>query len=104
MWHYIDYILMCHSQRQYCTDAMVFRSAECWTDHRLVCATLRLAPVFRKRPSCEQKRFNVGPLRTKEGFVCDVAQLLGDVWDEQADGQVQWSGLETQCCRLAMRN
>ena len=72
---------------------MVFRSAECWTDHRLVCATLRLHPVFRKQTSCRQKRFNVGPLHNGEfvqKFVSHVIQLLEDVWDGEADGQTQW--------------
>ena len=62
MWHCIDYVLMRHSQRHYCSDAEVFCSAECWTDHKLVCATLGLHPVSRKRTIYRQKRFNVGPL------------------------------------------
>ena len=85
---------MRHSQRRYCTDAMVFRSAECWTDHRLVCATLRLLPVFRKQTSCRQGRFNVGPFHDREfvqKFVSRVTRLLRDVWDGEADGQTQWS-------------
>ena len=88
---------------------MVFRSAECWTDHSLVCATLRLAPVFRKRPSCEQRRFNVGPLRNEEfakRFARHVSQLLGDVWGEQADGQTQWSAIRDsmlQTCNEKLR-
>ena len=94
IWHCIDYVLMRHSQRRYCTDAMVFRSAECWTDHRLVCATLRLLPAFRRQTSCRRGRFNVGPLHDGEfvqKFVSRVTRLLGDVWDGEADGQTQWS-------------
>ena len=82
---------------------MVFRSAECWMDHRLVCATLRLHPVFRKQISCRQKRFNVGPLHNGEfgqKFVSHVIQLLEDVWDGEADGQMR---LETACYRPAMK-
>ena len=85
---------MRHSQRRCCTDAMVFRSAECWTDHRLVCATLRLLPAFRKQTSCRWGRFDVGPLhdgKFVQKFVSCVTQLLGDVWDGEADGQTQWS-------------
>ena len=94
IWHCIDYVLMRHSQRCYCTDAMVFRSAECWTDHRLVCATLRFLPAFRRQISCRRGQFNVGPLHDGEfvqNFVSRVTQLLGDVWDGEADGQTQWS-------------
>ena len=64
---------------------MVFRSAECWMDHRLVCATLRLHPVFKKQTSCRQKRFNVGPLYNGEFVQKFVSQLLEDVWDGEAE-------------------
>ena len=33
IWHCIEYVLLRHSQWHYCTDAMVFCSAECWADH-----------------------------------------------------------------------
>ena len=64
--------------------------------------------MLRKQPSCEQ-RFNVGPLCNKEfvkGFVCDVAQLLGDVWDERANGQTKWSAIRDsmlQTCNEKLR-
>ena len=94
IWHCIDYVLMCHSQRHYCSDAEVFCSAECWTDHKLVCATLGLHPVFRKRTICRQKRFNVGPLHNTQfvqRFVGQVTKLLEGVWVEDVDSQTQWS-------------
>ena len=65
-WYCIDYVLM-HCSQCYCIDAMmVFCSTECWTDHRLVWATLRPHPLFRRRTSCRNKRFNVGPLHNEE--------------------------------------
>ena len=75
---------------------MVFLSAECWTDHRLVCATLRLQSVFKKQTPCRQRRYNVAPLNNIEfakEFGDHVAQLLEVVWDRQADGETQWSVL-----------
>ena len=74
----------------YYTNVMVFCSADCWTDHKLVYATLRFHPFLRKHTSCRQKRFNVGPLQNGEfvqKFVSHVTQLLESVWVEEADGQ-----------------
>ena len=52
IWYCIDYVLMRHSQQHYCSDVKVFHSAECWTDYKQVCATLRLHPVFKRWTLC----------------------------------------------------
>ena len=41
-WHCIDYIIMRQKQRSWCCDVSVLRSADCWTDHKLLCAQMRL--------------------------------------------------------------
>ena len=41
-WHCIDYIIMRQAQKKFCCDVTVLRSAECWTDHKLLRALLRL--------------------------------------------------------------
>ena len=48
-------LLMCHSLQWFCIDTWVFPSAT-RTDHRLVCATLKLAPVLGPN-ICNLKRF-----------------------------------------------
>ena len=35
-WHCIDYIIMKQCQRHMCSDVSVLRSANCWTDHKLL--------------------------------------------------------------------
>ena len=35
-WHCIDYVIMRQRQRQMCCDVSVLRSADCWTDHKLL--------------------------------------------------------------------
>ena len=35
-------VIMRQAQRKFCCDVMVLRSAECWTDHKLLRAQLRL--------------------------------------------------------------
>ena len=63
--------------------------------------------TFRKRPSCEQRRFYVSPLHNEEfakRFASHVSQLLGDVWDEQADGQTQWSAIRDSMLQTLVRS
>ena len=40
--HMIDFIVMREGQRMFCTDVKVMRGANCWSDHRLVRAKLRI--------------------------------------------------------------
>ena len=35
-WHCIDYVIMRQRQRQMCCDVSALRSADCWTDHKLL--------------------------------------------------------------------
>ena len=48
IWHCIGYVLMHHPQQPYCTDAMVFHSAECWTDHSLVFCYREASSTFQE--------------------------------------------------------
>ena len=41
-WHMIDYVIVRQNYKSDLTDARVRRSADCWTDHRLVCTRLKL--------------------------------------------------------------
>ena len=35
-WHCIDYVIIRQMLRQMCCDVSVLRSADCWTDHKLL--------------------------------------------------------------------
>ena len=90
VWHCIDYVLMCHSQRHYCTDAIWYFTQ---LNVGLIISCSEASSSFRKRTSCRQKRFNVSPLHNTEfvqKFVGCVANLLEGVWDEDVDSQTQW--------------
>ena len=41
-YHMIDFIVMCEGQRMFCKDVKVMRGANCWSDHRVVRAKLRI--------------------------------------------------------------
>jgi len=99
-WHCIDYVLMCQSQRFCCSDVTVFRSAQYWTDHLLLCAILSFVPVAQRKSSCRHYRFNVLPLRNV-GFVSQftdhVVYLVKSSWNEDADGVSSGNLLRMNC-------
>ena len=72
----------------------MFRSAQCWTDHLLLCATMSFIPITHKKSSCRHCRFNVFPLRNTtfaSQFVDHVVNLVKSRWDDDADGLTKWS-------------
>ena len=49
-WHMIDYVVMRTTQRACCTDVQVMRGANCWSDHCMITAKLRLSlPHLRRK-------------------------------------------------------
>ena len=56
-------------QRHMCSDVSVLRSADCWTDHKLLRGQLRISPSVRKSRSVVRKRFPVGALKDEK--VCE---------------------------------
>ena len=49
-WYTIDYVMTRLDQKNFCIDAGVAKGANCWTDHSLVRATIRLdKKVFNHR-------------------------------------------------------
>lgn len=78
----IDFVLMRSSQRMCCLDVQVMRGANCWTDHGMVRAKLRLllpqSGGVQKRPL----PFAVHKLASKEmcdNYVRCLEQKLVDV-------------------------
>ena len=63
-WHLIDYIIVRQRDIQDVLITRAMRGAECWTDHRLVRATLqmRIAPNNQKRPRTVRTAFNTSRL------------------------------------------
>ena len=76
-WHCIDYVIMRQSQRKLCCDVTVLRSAECWTDHKLVRVQLKLRAAVKAATSAPKVRFAVSELKEESKrnefnmMVCD---------------------------------
>ena len=56
-WHAIDFIITHQRDRRFCKDCRVISSADCGSDHRLVCLTFRLPHANFYRQSSTPKRF-----------------------------------------------
>ena len=90
---YIDYVLLEHLC---CTDVTVFCSAQCWMDHKLLCATLKYAPVVKRKSflSKGRRRFNIAPLGDSSfasRFTDRVVYLVNSRWCAAVDGLAQWT-------------
>ena len=57
-YHMIDFIVMCEGQGMFCKDVQVMRGANCWSDHRLVRAKLRVNSIH-SHSNKEEKLFRV---------------------------------------------
>ncbi len=82
-WHCIDYVVMRQSQRSFCCDVSVLRSADCWTDHKLLHAQLRVRCALKKVKVTTRKRFDVSSLREERvcgKYVERVCDLVESKW------------------------
>ena len=84
-WHLLDYVIVRKRDRQDLRIVSVCRSAECWTDHRLVRAKLkvRIRRKMRANVSRAPRRINVTRLRdpaTQQSF-SESLSCLKDVKD-----------------------
>ena len=89
-WHLIDYIIVRQRDLQDVCITRAMRGAECWTDHRLIRAVLKLhiAPAQRKRP------------KTVRAAI-DIAKLNKDVlckrFQDTLDANIQNATLTEDC-------
>ena len=56
-WHCIDYVIMWKNDQSLCQDVNVRRSAECWTDHKLLYAKLSLKVQWRRVRKFKRRRY-----------------------------------------------
>lgn len=72
-WHLIDFIIIKQHYKSDLADSRVLRSADCWTDHKLVRAKLNL----RFHISTQRRRRNIPPrLKTARLSVPEIKQQL----------------------------
>ena len=92
-WHCIDYVIMRQTQRNFCCDVTVLRSAECWTDHKLLRAQLRLQVSTKMSQKPSRKRFAVSMLcseSTQARYNEAVREEVGAVWKNEAGRLQKW--------------
>ena len=110
VWHCIDFILMRQSQRKKCVDVQVMRGAECWSDHRMVRAKIRVdyRPQRKaKRGAGSMKQLNMSQLRcerVRSEFDNNLSQLLDRKWSACSSVQEKWELLvnSTKCVATAV--
>jgi hypothetical protein len=92
-WHCIDHIIMRQRQRHLCCDVSVLRSADCWTDHKLLRAKLKVRCLVKSPQAFTRKRYDVCRLRDKEvckNFNDKVCSLVEQNWVSELDGAGKW--------------
>ena len=69
-WHLIDYIIVRQRDLRDVFITRAIRGAECWTDHRLIRAVLKLhiVPAQRKRPKTVRAAFDI--VKVKKDVLC----------------------------------
>ena len=89
-WHCIDYVIMKQGQRRWCSDVSVVRSAECWTDHKLLRARLYLLLPPKTQKGQIRKRYAVARLsdtETREQYSRSVMEVVRMEWSSEAEGE-----------------
>ncbi len=97
-WHCIDYAITRQRDARMCTDCRVYRSAECGTDHRLLCMSLSLGHRRRvysahRAQSNGHCRFNVAHLVDADVNMSKVEQAARiaavDEWKHVSSEQLE---------------
>ena len=86
-WHCIDYIIMRRADRSLCYDVSVRRSAECWTDHKLLCMKLGLKVKRHRAVRWKKRKYAVTLLRDdgiREEFNAEASKLLSKGWRKES--------------------
>ena len=95
-WHCIDYIIMRQKQRSRCCDVSVLRSADCWTDHKLLHAQMKLQHFTRRKNTNIRKKYDVNALQSTEisrKFSQKVYELVNNKWDDDLNGSDMWDAI-----------
>lgn len=116
-WHAIDFIIVHQRDRKLCSDCRVICTADCGSDHRLVCLTWRLDRLrfLRHSNAPKRQRFNVcclkrspGSSATQQQAVCNRQQsfsaavsnhLSSQQFGRQVGVEDQWQAIRTSLIR-----
>ena len=87
-WHLLDYIITRKSQTNETLVTRAMRGAECWTDHRLVLAKMKLKIRPRSRRNAPTKKLNCNSLRDPqicENYQNRVRELTQEINSQESD-------------------
>ena len=103
-WHCIDYIIVRQKQRRLCRDVGVVRCADCWTDHKLLCA--RISIKVPRKPSASKiiSRFAVYSLKdskVREKYSNVALKEVSHDWNQEASGERKWKAIKVGMCMAA---
>ena len=93
-WHCIDYVIMRRWQRRLCRDVGVIRSADCWTDHKLLRVKISIKVPAKPSASKIRPRFAVSSLRdpkVRERYGNAVLREVTQNWRQEASGERKWT-------------
>ena len=79
--------------RRYGCDVSVLRSADCWTDHKLLGAKLKIGVAKKRVKAMTRKSFAVNSLqdaKVRDKFMEKVYDLAGNSWDTSANETEMW--------------
>ena len=103
-WHCIDYVIMRQHQRKLCCDVSVVRNAECWTDHKLLRAKVRLSVPTKVSRAKVRKRFAISGLRvesTRTVFYEAIREAVEEDWCEAESGEKKWKVIRDPMLKAA---
>ena len=104
-WHLLDYIITRKSQTRETLVTRAMRGADCWTDHRLILAKMRLQIRPRPRRSGTVKKLNCDSLRNpqvRESYENMVQELTQEIDGQESDSlSTKWDNLATRLMAAA---
>ena len=97
---------MRQNQRSQCCDVRVLRSADCWTDHKLLRGQLKIRVSTKREQAVTRKRFDVCRLKSekvRKHFVEKAKELVEEGWDEVSSGEEMWEASMVDAAEVTLR-
>ena len=100
----IDYVILKQRDRRLCSDVSVIRSAECWTNHKLLRAVFKIKRPTRVKNKCKQKKFAVSALandKNRAKYIEAVVEGIEASWCSDDDAECKWELIRDSVVKAA---